>query len=266
LLYFAEKITIPILKEGNKYSILEIGSSYGNSIRPILELENVKVTIIDPCLDADLLDVFGDRITLHKELSLIALPRLKESYDCIFIDGDHNWYTVLNELKIIEDQNLLKTDGIIFLHDAGWPYGRRDMYYQPDVIPSKFRKKYSRDGIKKGQSLLVEDGGFNVGHFNATEEHGVQNGVLTAAEDYLKQSKLEYYLVVDFREFGLAVLIRKSKNNNWKFASNLRLKIFRQIHIDPYSFKIKNTIYKFKTSSFGAMLRNIRNSIIRKRA
>jgi hypothetical protein len=38
---------------------------------------------------------------------------------------------------------------MVFFHDVGWPYERRDMYYQPDTIPVDFLQKYERKGIIK---------------------------------------------------------------------------------------------------------------------
>jgi len=259
VLFFAEKLTIPLIRETNKKSILEIGSSYGNSIRPILELGDVNVAIIDPCLDTDLLAAFGERITLHRGLSLEILPHLEESYDCIFIDGDHNWYTVFNELRLIEERNLLKPGGMIFIHDIGWPYGRRDMYYQPEAIPSEYRNQHTTQGIQKGRSLLLKEGGFNSGHHNAIEEFGPRNGVLTAVEDYLKQSRQQYHFIKDSREFGLGILLQKSRHNNWKRANILRFKIFRQKSVDPQLHALKRRIYGLKTSALANGARGIRN-------
>lgn len=259
MLFFAEKLTIPLIRETNKKSILEIGSSYGNSIRPILELGDISVAIIDPCVDADLLAAFGKRITLHKGLSLDILPHLEESFDCIFIDGDHNWYTVFNELKLIEERNLLKPGGIIFLHDIGWPYGRRDLYYQPEAIPAEYRNQHTKQGIQKGRSLLVKEGGFNAGHYNALEESGPRNGVLTAVEDYLKQSRQQYHFVQDLREFGLGILLKKSKQNNWRRANELRFKIFRQSSVDPQLHALNKSIYRLRTSPLANRARTIRN-------
>jgi SAM-dependent methyltransferase len=261
LLYFADKITIPLLREEGKRSVLEIGSSFGNSIRPILELGDVIVSIIDPCIDADLFREFGDRITLHKGLSLDVLPHLEAAYDCIFIDGDHNWYTVFNELRLIEERRLLNTDGLIFLHDIGWPYGRRDMYYQPETIPADFRNPYAKQGMSKGRSRLVDSGGFNAGHYNALDEFGEKNGVLTAVEDYLRQSKEDFYFIKDPREYGFGVLMKKSPRNGWRTANKLRLRIFRQIWLEPYYRPLLNRASLLRSSRPANLVRRLRNAL-----
>jgi SAM-dependent methyltransferase len=266
VLFFAEKLTIPLIKEGQERSVLEIGSSYGNSIRPVLELDDVNVSIIDPCIDTDLLAAFGGRITLHKGLSLDILTGLEESYDYIFIDGDHNWYTVFNELRLIEQRNLLKAGGVIFLHDIGWPYGRRDMYYQPETIPAAHRNPHATRGIQRGQSALVKDGGFNAGHYNAIEEFGPRNGVLTAVEDYLQQSRQQYHFVKDFREFGLGILLDKSRQSNFRRASTLRFRIFRQSRVDPKVHALNRSIHGLRTSALANRARRIRDTFRSDRA
>jgi len=107
------------------------------------------------------------------------------------IDGDHNWYTVHNELK--QADAICKRDGkplLAILHDINWPSGRRDMYYAPDTIPAAFRHPYSYDGgAVLGESNLVYQRGFRGhGHFAwAAHEGGPRNGVLTAIEDFLEE-------------------------------------------------------------------------------
>lgn len=94
-------------------------------------LPTIAVTVIDSCLDCDLNERFASNshVTVKKGISLEVLPELHDTFDCILIDGDHNWYTVYHELKMIYDRELLKRGGIVFLHDVEWPWGRRDMYY-----------------------------------------------------------------------------------------------------------------------------------------
>ena len=73
------------------------------------------------------------------------------------IDGDHNWYTVFNELEMLAAA--ARKAGaplpLLILHDVGWPYGRRDLYYAPEQIPEEFRQPYARKGIAPGRSELL---------------------------------------------------------------------------------------------------------------
>jgi len=133
-------------------------------------------------------------------------------YDCILIDGDHNWYTVFNELNLIRQRALLRPGGVIFFHDVGWPYGRRDLYYQPDTIPAQYRLPFKRKGVLRGQSALAETGGGNSHLCNAIREGGPRNGVLTAVEDFLAQHPSEYQFCRIRVQHGLGILQSRSSD------------------------------------------------------
>ena len=192
--YWINKVIHRYCKDFCYESLCEIGASLGGATDKLLKVEGMKVTVIDPCLDADLCAKYSNekRITLCQGLSLEVIPKLSETFDCILIDGDHNWFTVFNELKEIESRGLLKDGGTIFFHDVGWPYGRRDLYYQPETIPASFRQPYAKNGIIYGESRLSCNGGQNRTFYNAEMEGGEKNGVLTAIEDFLKQAQDDY--------------------------------------------------------------------------
>jgi len=188
------QFTIPLALEKHWRSFCEIGSQRGDSADLLLGLDGVSVTIIDPCLDIDLVRRYStdSRVTVHKAISLDALPLVGGPFDCMLIDGDHNWYTVYNELRLIRERELLRPGGMIFLHDVSWPYGRRDMYYQPELIPAAHRHAYERKGIVAGRAELVDSGGANATLYNATHEGGRRNGVLTAIEDFINEHQGDY--------------------------------------------------------------------------
>ena len=200
----------PILEEIKAKYIVEIGSDLGLNTKNILEYcvdNNAHLTSIDPFPKFDIGEFkakYGDKFEIYTELSLDRLPLLKD-YDSILIDGDHNWYTVYNELKIIEENFKDKKFPIIFLHDIGWPYARRDLYYNPENIPQKHRQPYKKLGIYPGKNSLLENGGLNPHLFNAITENNPHNGVLTALEDFIKESNLElsYEYVNAFHGLGI---------------------------------------------------------------
>jgi hypothetical protein len=119
--------------------------------------------------------------------SLEAMPRLA-GIDAWVIDGDHNYYTVHNELRIADE--LSRRDGkhfLAILHDVSWPCARRDFYYAPERIPAEHCHPHSYDaGVKLGDPGWHQDRGFRGGgHFAwALHEGGPRNGVLTAVEDF----------------------------------------------------------------------------------
>jgi hypothetical protein len=133
-------------------------------------------------------------------------------YDCFLIDGDHNWYTVFNELDLIRQRSLLRPGGMIFFHDVEWPYGRRDLYYQPQTIPAQYRNDFDRKGVQRGQTALVDSGGGNAHLCNAIREGGPRNGVLTAIEDFLAEYPSEYQFCRIRAQHGLGILQSRSSN------------------------------------------------------
>ena len=210
--YFAKKIVLPFLKRSHYTNICEIGALAGGHTDQLAQRGSIKITVIDPCISTDLSEKYKEipQITMCKGLSLDFLPRFTQPFDCILIDGDHNWYTVYHELKMIAEKKLLAEGGAILLHDVIWPYARRDMYYQPDNIPAEYRHPHAKQGIRYGKSALSPDFGFNPDLFNASHEGGPRNGVLTAVEDFLKEYGHDYYFFSIEKEYGLGFLMRKN--------------------------------------------------------
>jgi hypothetical protein len=233
---FARHIIVPLAGKRGWKSFCEIGASTGLSTDEILKLPNITYTILDPCLDADLSHKYANdpRVTVHKRNSLDALPDLHGAFDCILIDGDHNWYTVFNELRLIRERTLLRPGGMIFFHDVGRPYGRRDMYYQPETVPPEFRQEYERKGIVRGQSRLADSEGSNRIHFNAVREGGPRNGVLTAIEDFVASHPSDYRFTRIKAQYGLGILQYRSQSASEDLAFlGLRLSAARHSLIGP---------------------------------
>jgi hypothetical protein len=208
---FVRKFIAPLLREWKATRICEIGASFGKSTVLLAALPSVAVTVIDPCLDCDLGKKFADapQVTVKRDISLAVLPQLEDQFDCILIDGDHNWYTVYHELKTIAGRELLRRGGFLFLHDVGWPWGRRDMYYQPERVPAEFRQPPDPRGVVQGRSELSERDGFSRGVAKAPHEGGARNGVLTAIEDFMGEHPEEYRFCQLFGDDGLGVLYRR---------------------------------------------------------
>src|SRR5690606_8626689 len=81
----------------------------------------------------------------------------------------------------------------VLLHDVGWPYARRDLYYAPERVPAEHRQPYAPGALAPGEPGQVEQG-LNVGVANAEREGGPRNGVLTAVEDFLAEGPAELRL------------------------------------------------------------------------
>jgi hypothetical protein len=147
--------------------------------------------------------------------SLDVLPRFAaagERFDCALIDGDHNWYTVFHELELLSP--MMTENAVIFLHDVAWPYARRDIYFAPERVPAEFRHPADRRPIIEGQQELGPKGtpGMNGHLFNAIQEGGARNGVLTAVEDFIAaHPEYGWQLRVVESDGGLGILERKGK-------------------------------------------------------
>ncbi len=102
------------------------------------------------------------------------------------IDGDHNYETVSGELAAVFDA-AGTGHPLVVLHDIGWPWARRDLYYAPDALPPGSVHPHTYEGGVRPGERSVGPGGFSgQGEFAyALEEGGPRNGVLTAVEDFL---------------------------------------------------------------------------------
>jgi hypothetical protein len=154
---------------------------------------------------------FAGRYVFHRALSVDVLGDLAP-IDVALIDGDHNWYTVFTELNLLADvaHRARAPMPVMVLHDVGWPYGRRDLYYDPSNIPAEHRQPWRRAGIRRGEQRLV-GGGLNSNLANAELEGGARNGVMTAVEDFVAARDQALRLVVLPILFGLAIMVSEER-------------------------------------------------------
>ena len=198
-------------------NVVEIGAEYGGMSALLAEhcsARGGQLTSIDPAPKGGFLDwVKSNPDVRHlAKTSLEAFDEIGEA-DAWIVDGDHNWYTVHHELRHIEA--ISRRAGkpvLVFLHDVGWPCGRRDMYYAPQQIPAEYRQPYSYEGgAVLDHPLLVEGRGFRgMGQFAfAVRSGGPRNGVMTAIDDFLAeahQAGREYGFAEIPAVLGLGVL------------------------------------------------------------
>ncbi len=217
-------LIVPGLVIAGVDNIVEIGAEFGGMSTLLAAYcgeRGGRLTSIDPAPKPEFIQWLGTQANVeHVPLpSLDAIAQM-ENVDAWVIDGDHNWYTVYNELKLVRD--VCRRNGkplLAFLHDIGWPGGRRDMYYAPDRIPAEFRHAHSYEGgCNPGYSGLREHRGFRgMGQFAlALHEGGPRNGVLTAVEDFAAEelvAGVEYCLAEVPGVFGLGVLF--DQNADW---------------------------------------------------
>ena len=223
-------IVAPLLDALMPKAILEIGAEAGAVTQELVGFGLRTGAVIDVIEPAPLFDV--DELKLrakgllhvHRALSLDVLPELPRSPDLVLIDGDHNYHTVFNELHLLERRanDTEKTPPVVVLHDVGWPYARRDLYYDPDTIPADARQSYARTGLRFGSPDLVPDG-FNNHLQHARAEGTPRNGVLTAVEAAVKASPRRWHLrtLPGLHGFGVLSLPEHARHNP-AFAAWLR--------------------------------------------
>jgi hypothetical protein len=216
LLAHWESVVEPLLDALSPRVVVEIGMARGRTTERLVEFAAARgctVHGVDPMPDAELdLERFrerlGERFVFHQDRSLVVLPRIRDA-DAVLLDGDHNWYTVHEELTSVAD--VAAAEGrpfpLALAHDVGWPYARRDMYHDPTAIPDAYRQPFRQAGMIPGRRELVDRGGINARVNNALREGGPRNGVRTAIDDFLAEAgpHLSYRDVIGFSGLGIIV-------------------------------------------------------------
>ena len=226
---FWDIVIEPILDAVQPEILVEIGSDRGDNTINLLEFcqrNDARLHVIDPLPKYDVeawKEKYHRHLVFHKDLSLNALP-LIEKFDVVLIDGDHNWHTVFNELKLIErsSQEDSQSFPLVMLHDIGWPYGRRDLYYDPENIPGESQQPYKKKGISPDLPELVDKGGLNQHLYNAARANEPKSGVLTAVEDFMDETQQQLDLIKLPGLNGLGILVPEQlKRENTKLADLL---------------------------------------------
>jgi hypothetical protein len=171
-------------------SVIEVGAERGRLTQELLRWaapSGARVTAIEPAPISDLLELVEEYpdLALVEETSLDALEHLPIA-DAVVLDGDHNYYTLSNELRLIAERAPGGQMPLLVFHDVCWPLARRDQYAAPDRIPEEHRHAYGEDiKLVPGNPGTAERGlPFEWG---ALEEGGPRNGVMTAIEDFMSE-------------------------------------------------------------------------------
>jgi GT2 family glycosyltransferase/glycosyltransferase involved in cell wall biosynthesis len=214
---FWDSVIEPLLGVTRPRRIVEIGVEAGATTRRLISWARDHEATVDGIDPAPSLDIeqwrteHGDVLRLHIARSLDALSRVVPP-DLALIDGDHNWYTVTGELRALE-RGAAESSArmpIFLVHDVEWPYGRRDLYYDPDSIPVEHRHAYGRQGLAPNREDVIA-GGFNEHLENALHEGGPRNGVATAIEDFVAESTRAWRLHVVPGNHGLGLLVEADR-------------------------------------------------------
>lgn len=202
------ELMLPCLDAAGARSVAEVGAYAGDLTRVLVAWAGgagASVQAIDPAPQPELEQLASERpeLELIRATSLEAFAHVTLP-DAVVIDGDHNYYTVSQELRLIAARAAGRPLPLLLFHDVRWPHGRRDDYFDPDQIPADARHPLAGEaGIFPGEPG-VRPGGLPY-PCSAAHEGGPCNGVFTAVEDFAEgQPGLRLAVVPAF--FGLAVV------------------------------------------------------------
>jgi hypothetical protein len=204
--------------------IVEIGSEAAGMTREMVrwaEEHDAQFAAVEPFPITEVREMAArsDHFSLVEGRSPEALAQV-EPADAYLVDGDHNHWTVLRELRAIYADG---AEPVAILHDVGWPCARRDQYYSVDSLPSEAVLPHSHTkGRMPGRDELVDGGFGGAGEFAvALEEGGAGNGVLTAVDDFLAERDDLAYAHVP-AVFGLGVIYPKGAAYAQRLSDILR--------------------------------------------
>lgn len=226
---FWDAIIHPLLEEAGSKQILEIGAHDGSNTKRVIEFckrTDGRLISVDPLplfAHDEWVAASEGTCEVWLETSHEAIPKLK-SVDVALIDGDHNWYTVHGELTRLQAVADAAGDPfpICVFHDCGWPYDRRDQYYDCGAVPPEGQQPNRKGGVHPDHDELLSEDGMNGGLSNALKYGGEKNGVLTAIEDFLREAPWEHDWITLPGFFGLGVLIPAARRVAGGFQDRLR--------------------------------------------
>jgi hypothetical protein len=204
------EVMVPCIELAGASSVAEIGAYNGDLTRLLADwaaISGAKVVAIDPAPKPGLeqLDAERREVELVRETSVAALAHI-EIPDAVIIDGDHNYWTVSEELRLISGRDPRGGLPLIMFHDVCWPHAYRDDYFAADLIPQEYRHPVA--GPDESRGLYPGDPGLRPGGLpyprSATREGGPRNGVRAAVEDFVEAGNgLRFARVPAFFGFGV---------------------------------------------------------------
>lgn len=226
-------LILPALSVMQPKVIAEIGAAEGGNTKVLYDFLNAtggKLLTVDPFPRGSFVNWVNSTngvVTHFADYSLNCIAKLG-AVDIWFVDGDHNWYTVFNELRLIDELGTQHNKpALIYMHDVSWPCGRRDMYYDPNTIPAEFVLPNSNQLGITFEPLATPSGALK-GPYWALQEGGPRNGVLTAVEDFLQATPNNYYWFHLPMLLGLGILV----NEAHPFAKQM-VEFYQPYHDNP---------------------------------
>jgi hypothetical protein len=208
-------VIAPLLGPLAPRTVIEVGCGSGRLTSRLLAADAAHTAVVhavDPAPAFHPPDLTADptRLVVHAVDSLSAIAGIGAA-DLAILDGDPNHHTVHAELTLLT--RLAREAGspppTIVVHHVHWPFGRRDGYHRPELIPAAALHPHSPLGLVPGQQAPTADG-LVLAPFVAEHEYGERNGVLTAVEDFIAGDAETWELVDLPGHHGAAVLAAAS--------------------------------------------------------
>ncbi|HKO37305.1 MAG TPA: hypothetical protein VJU14_02945 [Solirubrobacterales bacterium] len=204
-------VVAPLIEAARPGVIAEVGAGSGRLTRRVLEAagaEEALVHAIDPAprIDPDLREAEAGRLLVHAKRATSVLGSIGP-VDLALLDGDPNWHSVRSEMRLLTRtaRRAERAAPLIVVHNIHWPFGRRDGYYDPEAIPPSLRREHTDLGLVPGRREPAEEG-LRLVPASAIREFEPRSGVLTAVEDFVADSDLDWTLVEAPGFHGAAVL------------------------------------------------------------
>ena len=271
-----------ILKKFKIEDVVLVGDFDKNFFKEMFD-ESIKDQVSFIAINSNVINFVDESCHLYNfasDSNLISLKNFQE-YGAIFINDVPNWYTVYNELQIIDENN--SNFPLVFVCNNKFPNKRRDSYLNLEDVPELYLHEFSNeleiyDDFNSNSVKLNLDDGL----YYSVHESNVNNGVLTAIEDFCNENGT---ISADnsFSFAGITLLYASSINNSktmnqihknlsdFNFNDNLYDSFFKnQIlvsYLDKHEFNqlenYKNEIYshEIKSREYSAKINNL-NSII----
>ena len=230
-------------------TILEVGIHYGQTTIPLLQnlisqFESFLLVAVDIKVRGEFLNQVagfsdftlkfnGETIVSDnpdKVLSVIQTNSMKFleaqnenlKFDSVWLDGDHNYYTVMNELKLLEKH----------VHDHTW------------IVCDDYLGRYSKEDGFYGESHDTKDNVLSAKREDA-EAYSEKRGVRTAIDDFVdnesafewKVYETNYEPCILYRPDKTEVLYHKQKDAAYSFDDKFILKLTSEDINDFYDDK-----------------------------
>lgn len=205
-------VIAPLIEALEPRRVIETGAGTGRLTERVLDAPGAQRAVlhaVDPAprLDPGLLARAGGRLEVHAKRGISVIGQI-EPVDLALLDGDPNWYSVHSELTLLlrASEREGRAAPLAVVHNVHWPFGRRDGYYDPAAIPPAHLREHTQLGLLPGQRDPSE-GGIGLTPWCAQRDFEPRSGVLSAVEDAIAASELEWTVLEVPGFHGVAVMV-----------------------------------------------------------